>query len=108
VILIVDFGPVVMLADEFRLTYCPQLSRADVSVLMSTAALKYCAKLAGGSIYIPFKVERNDCDLAHPPAKSNPSPIDTTPLLFLQDNFNVTAKEAVALLGMSISLAPNY
>jgi len=108
VILIVDFGPVVMLADEFRLTYCPQLSRADVSVLMSTAALKYCAKLAGGSIYIPFKVERNDCDLAHPPAKGDPSPIDTTPLLFLQDNFNVTAKEAVALLGMSISLAPNY
>jgi len=75
---------------------------------MSTATLEYSANLAEGSIYIPFKLGHNDCDLAHPPAKSNPSPIDTSLLLFLQNNFNVTDKEAVALLGMSISLAPNY
>ncbi|KAF6026862.1 hypothetical protein EB796_014846 [Bugula neritina] len=87
-------------ARKFKNDYAPQLSLADIFALLGTESLKQAARFANGTVDIPYSIGRRDCNSAQGfPNRHLPhgTILNTIPLL--QDEFGLTAREAVALMG---------
>jgi len=94
--------PVVQLAAQFRKENSPLLSQADVNVFIATETLKYTARIAGGRMRVPFKTGRVDCDLSNGfPVRIFPDPGSTDSVEYLMETFELSARQAVGLIGES-------